>query len=130
MIKKRFYQLLKYSNTSIQFDFHSIGYSGSFWGLAEMLPVVTKCIKRWQVAQMNTCAMSTHCSKGLNLLQEVEEVAKQAAFWEALSIITKGFLSSIIVESTDAKYMPSRTDGRALGHSLAATKCHKLGKSD
>lgn len=37
------------------------------------------------------------------------------------------FLRPIIVGSTD-KYIPSRTDGRALGSSLDATKCKELGK--
>ena len=63
MIDKRFHQLLKYSNTSILFDFHTIVYSGSHQDLAEMLPVINKCIKRWQVAQVNACTTSTHCSK-------------------------------------------------------------------
>lgn len=67
--------------------------------------------------------------RGLNLMEEVEEVTKQAAFLEALSIITKGFLSPVIVEGTDAKYTLSRADGRALGCGLAATECHTLGKS-
>lgn len=97
--------------------------------LIEMLPVVTKCIKVMSgTSEYIRYVYPVHQGRSASWGSGAGD--ERGSIFTTLSIITKVFLRSVIVGSTDKKYMPFRAGGRASVCPLVAIKYNKFRKSE